>query len=425
MKNKNCVVLGAQWGDEGKGKIVDNLTTQAKHVVRYHGGNNAGHTLVVDNKKTVLHLVPSGILHAGVKCYIGAGVVLDPMELIKEMQEVKKQHKNLNFKNRLFICYNTNLILPVHIALDKARELAKKENKIGTTGRGIGPAYEDNVARRALRVGDLYGEKLKDQLVNLVKYYNQQLNLLGAEQVEAEVVYKQLVKVAKELKEYVADVPSLLEDAIKKNEMIIFEGAQGALLDINYGTYPFVTSSNCISASAAIGAGVPPQQLGKIIGVAKAYVTRVGSGPMPSELNDEIGEKIRQIGGEFGATTGRARRCGWIDLPALRRAIQLNGITEIAMTKLDVLDDFKEIKILTHYLINNKKEAMAPLGNIENIKPIFKTVKGWNTKTVNINNWKKLPKAARQYVKEIEKLLAVKVKIVSTGPGRDSTIIRK
>lgn len=434
MLNKNIVVIGAQFGDEGKGKIVDLLTQKAKHVARFHGGHNAGHTLVVNGIKTVLHIIPSGILHPHVNCYIGAGVVLSPQALIEEITFLEKN--NISFENRLFLAGNTTLILPIHSYFDVEQEKyrqAKLGQKIGTTGKGIGPSYEDNVGRRAIKLQDvlLSDEKLEAKLYNLIQSYSLKLSnidvLMSEENVKKEVktTLLALKEFKEKIKDRIADVPTLLFNAHKKREVIIFEGAQGSMLDVNFGTYPFVTSSSCLSSQASVGLGVSPHMLEHILGIVKAYATRVGNGVFPTELNNEIGEKIRAIGGEFGATTGRARRCGWIDLPSLRRAIQLNGIDSLCITKLDVLDSFEEIKVCTHYEIDGEKVFISPMGNeeMEKVTPVYVTLEGWNDNTKGVVLKENLPKLAQDYLQFLEREVKTPISIISTGPDRKETII--
>lgn len=416
----NTVIIGAQWGDEGKGKIVDVLAEKFQHVVRFHGGHNAGHTLWVNGKKTVLHLIPSGILHAKTKCYISSGVVLSISALKKEISGLEQA--GVNLAERLFVAKNTPLILSIHAEIDKKMEELRGASKIGTTGRGIGPAYEDFVSRRGLKVHHLFESSLIDRVKSLVNHYNATLNL----GLKEESVLEELSEYARIVEPYVADVSLLLNEAIIKNESILFEGAQGTMLDVSFGTYPFVTSSQCLASHAATGSGIGAKHLGEIIGVVKAYCTRVGSGPFPTELENETGERIRQIGGEFGATTGRARRCGWLDLPALRRAIQLNGIDSLSITKLDVLDTFDEIKVCTHYVdVFDNKIEITPLSieEIEELKPVYQTFKGWKSSTEKLKNWKDLPFEAQEYLNFVKQQLQVKIHSVSTGPERDSLIV--
>lgn len=424
QEKKNTVIIGAQWGDEGKGKIVDVLAEKFPHVVRFHGGHNAGHTLWVNGKKTVLHLVPSGILHKKAKCYIGSGVVVDLSALIEEMQSIKKA--KVDIEGRFFLSSNAPLILPIHPLLDKAGESAK-ENKIGTTGRGIGPAYEDFVSRRGLRVHHLYEKSFEERLDALLAYHSQGTHGKEIQALDKAELIKNIKKMAKQIKPFVADVPALLAKAIEKNEAILFEGAQGTMLDISYGTYPFVTSSQCVASHAATGSGVGAKHLHNVVAVTKAYCTRVGGGPFPTELDNDIGENLRQLGHEFGATTGRKRRCGWIDLPALRRAIALNGVDSLVLTKVDVLDTFSEIMVCTHYE-NSKGEKfnLSPfsLEELEGLKPVYKKFKGWKSSSADIKTWDGLPTKLQDYVVFLEKQLKTPISIVSTGQERDSFVQR-
>lgn len=429
----NVVVLGTQWGDEGKGKIVDLLTEDAKYVVRYQGGHNAGHTLVIDGEKTVLHLIPSGILRNNVKCIIGNGVVLSPDALIKEMTGL--QDRGVPVQERLFISEACPLILPYHIALDQAREAARGKKAIGTTGRGIGPAYEDKVARRGLRVGDLFdraafAEKLKE----VMAFHNFQLeNFYKVEPVSYDEVLEQAMGYADLLTSMVIDVTDELDSARKRGDKIMFEGAQGTLLDIDHGTYPYVTSSNTTAGGVAAGSGFGPRHLGYILGIAKAYCTRVGSGPFPTELydgqdkQDPVGKHLGTVGQEFGATTGRLRRTGWFDAVAMRRAIQINSITGFCMTKLDVLDGLEEIKICTGYqMADGSVLEVSPMAAdaYENITPIYETMPGWTETTFGAKSLDALPQAALDYIKRIEELTGVPVDIISTGPDRNETIVK-
>lgn len=415
----NTVIIGAQWGDEGKGKIVDVLAEKFQHVVRFHGGHNAGHTLWVNGKKTVLHLIPSGILHKDTKCYISSGVVLSISALNTEIK--KLEESGVVLVDRLFVAKNTPLILSIHAEIDKKMEELRGASKIGTTGRGIGPAYEDFVSRRGLKVHHLFENALLSRVTSLVNHYNNTLDL----ELEVDTIMNELNEYAKIIEPFVADVSLLLNEAIQRKEEILFEGAQGTMLDVSFGTYPYVTSSQCLASHAATGSGVGAKHLGQIIGVVKAYCTRVGSGPFPTELDNEIGERIRQIGGEFGATTGRSRRCGWLDLPALKRAIQLNGIDALSITKLDVLDTFDEIEVCTHYedVFENKVD-ISPLSIEENedLKPVFKVFKGWKTSTKGMTDWNQLPKEAQEYLEFVKESLNVEIHSVSTGPGRDELI---
>jgi adenylosuccinate synthase len=422
---KNVVVVGTQWGDEGKGKIVDWLTESAQGVVRYQGGHNAGHTLVIAGRKTVLHLIPSGILRDAVACYIGNGVVLSPEALIAEIDELEAA--GVQVADRLRISEACPLILPYHQALDNAREAARGENKIGTTGRGIGPAYEDKVARRALRLQDLLRPKrFADKLAELLDYHNFMLqHYYRWQPVDFKKVLDDSLAMAPRLEKLVADVPRALYEANKNGANLLFEGAQGTLLDIDHGTYPFVTSSNCVAGGAAAGAGVGPNMLHYILGITKAYTTRVGGGPFPTELWDDVGKHLATRGNEFGATTGRPRRCGWFDAAALKRSIQINGVSGLCVTKLDVLDGVEELKLCTGYKLDGKFSDILPVGaeEIARCEPVYETMPGWSESTVGLKALDALPASARRYLSRIEELCGVPVDIISTGPDREETIL--
>jgi adenylosuccinate synthase len=428
---KNVVVVGTQWGDEGKGKIVDWLTDHAQAVVRYQGGHNAGHTLVIGGKKTVLHLVPSGILREGVTCYIGNGVVLSPDALIKELDELKAA--GVDADARLRISEACPLILPYHQALDVAREAAKGAKKIGTTGRGIGPAYEDKVARRGLRVQDLLRPKrFAEKLGEVLEYHNFTLTkYLGAEAVDFQKVFDGAMALAPRLTKMIADVPRSLYEAHKSGANILFEGAQGTLLDIDHGTYPYVTSSNCIAGGASTGAGVGPGMLHYVLGITKAYTTRVGGGPFPTELydaidkQDPVGKHMATKGHEFGATTGRARRCGWFDAAALKRAIQINGVSGLCVMKLDVLDGIEEMKLCTGYKLDGEFTDILPVGadDLERCEPVYESMPGWSESTVGVKGFDGLPKNAQNYIRRMEALCGVPIDMISTGPDREETIV--
>ena len=423
--SKNVVVIGAQWGDEGKGKIVDWLTDHAQGVVRFQGGHNAGHTLVIGGKKTVLHLIPSGILRDKVACYIGNGVVLSPQALVEEIEMLEKA--GVEVRPRLKVSEACPLILPHHAALDQAREAAKGASKIGTTGRGIGPAYEDKVARRAIRLQDLFHpERFGVKLRELLDFHNFVLkNYLRAEAVDFQKTFDETLRLAERIKPMVADVPRLLYEAQKAGHNLLFEGAQGTLLDIDHGTYPYVTSSNCVAGAAAAGAGIGPQHLHYVLGITKAYTTRVGSGPFPTELDDEIGRQLASRGNEFGATTGRPRRCGWFDAAALKRSIQLNGVSGLGVTKLDVLDGMETVQLATGYRLNGEVSDILPVGaeELEECEPIYEEMPGWKESTVGLTGYAQLPKAAQNYLKRIERICGVPVDLISTGPERAQTIV--
>ncbi|WP_033366632.1 adenylosuccinate synthase [Bordetella sp. FB-8] len=423
--SKNVVVIGTQWGDEGKGKIVDWLAESVHGVVRFQGGHNAGHTLWINGKKTILRLIPSGIMHPHATCYIGNGVVLSPEALLKEIEELEAA--GLDVRSRLKISEICPLILPYHVAVDKAREAKKGEGKIGTTGRGIGPAYEDKIARRAIRVQDLFNPKLFDEkLAELLDYHNFVLTqYLGGEAISADQVRDQAMELAPAIAPMVADVSSLLWGVQQRGESLLFEGAQGALLDVDHGTYPFVTSSNCVAGTASAGAGVPPQSLHYVLGITKAYTTRVGSGPFPTELVDEIGTRLATIGKEFGSVTGRPRRCGWFDGAALKRSVRLNGVSGLCITKLDVLDGLEEIRLGVGYRVNGEFRDVLPYGAhaVAQAEPVFETLPGWSESTVGITEYAKLPDNARLYLERVAEVCGVPIDMVSTGPDRNETIV--
>ena len=422
---KNVVVIGTQWGDEGKGKIVDWLTDHAQGVVRFQGGHNAGHTLVIGGEKTILRLIPSGILHAGKACYIGNGVVLSPDALLKEIDELEAA--GVDVKSRLHISEACPLILPYHIAIDQAREAAKGAGKIGTTGRGIGPAYEDKVARRAIRLQDLFDPKrFSDKLEPLLDYHNFVLTqYLKAPAVSFSKTRDEALELAPRLAPMITDVSRALYDAGRAGKSLLFEGAQGALLDIDHGTYPYVTSSNCVAGAASAGAGVGPGMLHYVLGITKAYTTRVGSGPFPTELEDEAGDKLRKRGNEFGSVTGRPRRCGWFDAAALKRSMQINGVSGLCITKLDVLDGLETLRICTGYRIDGELTDMPPPGAeaMEKCEPVYESLSGWTQSTFGIKRLDDLPEAARGYLKRIEAICGVPVDMISTGPDREETIV--
>ena len=407
--NKGIAILGAQWGDEGKGKIVDLLTEKCNAVVRFQGGHNAGHTLVVDGKTTILHLVPSGILHKNVKCIIGNGVVLSLEALSEEIEILKKN--NIDVENKLLLSDGCPLILPIHIELDKAREIKKGKSKIGTTGRGIGPAYEDKISRRGIRLGDLSDqESLLDKVKELLDYHNFVLkNYYNVDTFNENEVYENLLLNYDKYKKFIIDVPEYINKAFQENKKILFEGAQGTLLDIDHGTYPFVTSSNTTVGGIFTGSGISPNKLDYIMAIVKSYTTRVGSGPFMTELYDGDGRMLSEKGHEFGATTGRERRCGWLDLVALRRSIIINGFTGICLTKIDVLDEFETIKVCIEY---------------KNNKPVYKDFNGWKSDISKIKNYQDLPEKAKIYISFIEDYLEVPIDIISNGPGRDQNIFK-
>ena len=424
---RNVVILGSQWGDEGKGKIVDLLTDKASVVARFQGGHNAGHTLVIDGKKTALHLIPSGILRSHVNCVIGNGVVVAPDALIKEIQMLEE--RGVKVRGRLKVSGSCPLILPYHIALDQAREAARGNAKIGTTGRGIGPTYEDKVARRGLRLSDLANiERFAEKLKEVMDYHNFALTeYYKADPVDFDQTLALVKEWAQVLLPMKADVTKILHDAREAGENILFEGAQGSLLDIDHGTYPFVTSSNTTAGSAATGSGFGPLYLDYVLGITKAYTTRVGSGPFPTELHCEIGRYLGEKGHEFGTTTGRERRCGWFDAVALRQAVRVNSISGICLTKLDVLDGLDEIKICVGYQDTDGSDAGMPMhaDDFENITPVYETMPGWSSVTVGVQKLEDLPEAAKNYIYRIEELTGAPVDVVSTGPDRVETIVLK
>ena len=423
----NVVVLGTQWGDEGKGKVVDLLTDKVGHVVRFQGGHNAGHTLVIEGKKTVLHLIPSGILRTGVQCYIGNGVVLSPDALMKEIEELEKA--GIPVREKLKLSYACPLILPHHIALDQAREIARGNAKIGTTGRGIGPAYEDKVARRGLRLGDLLDmDSLAVKLEELTAYHNFVLeHYLKSEPVSVEQTLATLKEQREILLPMMSDVCLTLHKAREKGESILFEGAQGSLLDIDHGTYPFVTSSNTTAGGTATGSGFGPLYLDYVLGITKAYTTRVGSGPFPTELDCEVGKHLGVKGHEFGATTGRKRRTGWFDAVAVKHAVQINSMSGMCLTKLDVLDGLEEVKICIGYQDAAGKQLDVPFDakGWDEIVPVYESLKGWSESTIGVQDFEKLPDNAKTYVKRIEELVGIPADIISTGPDRAETIVLK
>lgn len=420
------MVIGTQWGDEGKGKIVDLLTERAKYVVRYQGGHNAGHTLVVNGEKTVLHLIPSGILRENVISIIANGVVLAPDALMKEMKEL--EDRGVPVRERLRLSEACPLILPYHVALDNAREKARGSKAIGTTGRGIGPAYEDKVARRGLRVGDLFDKAtFAEKLKEIVEYHNFQLvNYYKEPAVDYQKTLDDIMAVADILTGMVIDVSDLLYKASQNNEFVMFEGAQGTLLDIDHGTYPYVTSSNTTAGGVATGSGLGPRYVNYVLGIIKAYSTRVGAGPFPTELFDEVGEFLREKGQEFGATTGRKRRTGWLDIVAINRAVQINSLSGFCMTKLDVLDGLEEVKICVGYRRpDGKVLETTPLAADEwdGLEPVYESMPGWKETTFGVKQRELLPQAALDYIKRVEDLTGIPVDIISTGPDRSETMI--
>lgn len=426
MQNNNIVIIGTQWGDEGKGKIVDWLTESAAAVVRFQGGHNAGHTLVINGKKTVLRLLPSGMMHAGVQCFIGNGVVISPEALIKEIKELEAI--GVNVRDRLKISEACPLIMPYHIAIDQARELKKGINKIGTTGRGIGPCYEDKVARRAIRVQDLFNPTIfKEKLAENLDFYNFQLeHYYKVATLDFDTIVNEVLNTyADDIKPMVSDVSRKLFNLNKEGHKVIFEGAQGTLLDVDFGTYPYVTSSNCVAGGASIGAGISPRMINYVLGIAKAYTTRVGSGPFPTELTDAVGQGLASRGNEFGSVTGRARRCGWFDAAALKRAVQINGVSGLCVTKLDVMDGMEEIKICVGYIRDGKEYDILPFGSdlVVNCEPVYETMAGWTESTAGLKTYAELPENAKIYLKRIEEIIETPIDIISTGPDRVETIL--
>ena len=422
---RNVVVIGTQWGDEGKGKIVDWLTDHVAGVARFQGGHNAGHTLVIKGRKTILRLIPSGILHENVTCFIGNGVVVSPEALMQEIGELEKV--GLEVTRRLRLSEICPLILPYHVAIDQARERAKGEAKIGTTGRGIGPAYEDKVARRAIRVQDLYArERFAAKLGEVLDYHNFVLrNYFHAETVDFQKTLDETLALAVKLKPMVADVSGEINTLIGEGKNILFEGAQAAMLDVDHGTYPYVTSSSCVAGQASAGTGVGPNQLHYVLGMAKAYATRVGAGPFPTELDDEVGEHLRVKGNEYGSVTGRPRRCGWFDAAALKRAVQLNGLSGICITKLDVLDGLDLVRVAVGYKIAGGTRDILPVGAeaLAICEPIYEEHRGWKESTLGIKSFDQLPKNAQGYLRRLEALVGAPVALISTGPDREETIV--
>ncbi|MCU4137240.1 adenylosuccinate synthase [Buchnera aphidicola (Sitobion miscanthi)] len=425
--NKNIVILGTQWGDEGKGKIVDYLTSDSSYVVRYQGGHNAGHTLVVNGKKTILHLIPSGLLHNNVIGVISNGVVVSPLELIKEINMLKKNHICIN--KRLFISRSSPLVLQYHIEMDIAREKKLGISALGTTGRGIGPAYEDKVARRALRIGDLKNEKnLSMRLEKIVSYYNHQLvSFYKQKPVDYKIVLRDLLPTIDVIYDMIKDTTNILHRAIKDKKKIVFEGAQGSFLDIDHGTYPYVTSSNSTIGGVLTGTGVGPKHLDYILGVTKAYSTRVGYGPFPTELFDNTDKHFSNKGHEFGSTTGRKRRTGWLDAVSLCQSVHINSLSGLCITKLDVLDGLNEIKICVAYRNVHTSEVISfsDIDDWENVTPIYETYPGWNRKTLGIKKLEDLPYEARNYLDRIEEITQIPIDIISTGPDRSDIILVK
>ncbi|QHG92577.1 adenylosuccinate synthase [Coxiella endosymbiont of Amblyomma sculptum] len=423
----NIVILGTQWGDEGKGKIVDILTEKVAAVVRFQGGHNAGHTLIIDGKKTVLRLIPSGILRKDVLCLIGNGVVLSPLALVEEINEL--ENKGIPVINRLKISAHCHLLLPYHTVLDKARETALGKKAIGTTGQGIGPAYEDKVARRGIRAVDLLlnSDLLLEKIRKATDYYNFQLKYYSQRPLDYVSIYNQLVKIREEISFLIGDVTALLYKFHQEKKHIIFEGAQGSLLDVDLGTYPYVTSSNTTAGAASTGSGFGPLYFDRVLGIAKAYMTRVGSGPFPTELKDANGRKMVKRGNEFGSVTGRPRRCGWFDTIVMRQSIRINSLTCIVLTKLDVLDEFTTVRLCIGYRCNGEilYESIFDRSLLEKCEPVYEEMSGWKMSTYGLTDYRQIPEEARNYIARIESLLSVPIVIISTGPERKHTIVRE
>lgn len=419
------IVVGSQWGDEGKGKVVDALGAQSELVVRYQGGANAGHTLIVDGKKTVLHLIPSGVLHPNTKCLIGPGVVLDIESVHAEIQSLKESG-HLADPSKLLISDQCTVLMPYHRLLDKAREEAAGSNKIGTTGKGIGPAYEDRASRKAILFGDLFfPNTLKDKVAKSLEEKNRLFSNYNLPHVDVDETVAQLSKLSELLKPYrCKDTSLVIDEAFRKNQNVLFEGAQGSLLDLLHGTYPFVTSSSTIAGSACVGAGAGPGHIQQVLGITKAYTTRVGSGPFPTELDCEIGKRMRDIGQEYGATTGRERRCGWLDLVALKYAIRVNGITRLALMKIDVLSGLDTLKVCTAYEVNGERVTELPVmhDELKIARPIYEDVPGWKEDLTKMTDLEDLPETCKSYVQLIEDFLQTKASVISVGPGREQTI---
>jgi len=422
---KNVVVIGTQWGDEGKGKVVDLLTDRAACVVRFQGGHNAGHTLVIEGEKTVLHLIPSGILREGVRCYIGNGVVLSPTALLEELEML--EGRGVPARERLGISEGCPLILPYHIALDQAREIARGNQAIGTTGRGIGPAYEDKVSRRGIRLGELLDPAhFENRLREVLEYHNFALeHYYKVDKVDFQKTLDEALAQAEQIAPMIVDVPGEMHQAAANGGSMLLEGAQGSMLDIDHGTYPYVTSSTTTAGGAASGSGIGPRDLDYILGIVKAYTTRVGSGPFPTELFDEDGEYLGAKGHEFGATTGRRRRCGWLDTVALRRTFQINSVTGLCITKLDVLDGLNTLKLCVGYKLDGEEIDIPPVGaeRFSRCEPIYIEMPGWSESTVETKSFGELPQNAQNYLKKIEEICGVPIDIISTGPDRDETMI--
>jgi adenylosuccinate synthase len=422
----SVVVVGLQWGDEGKGKVVDLLSAQADVVVRYQGGNNAGHTLVVNGEETVLHLIPSGALHDDTVCVIGGGVVVDPVALASELESLQARGL-MCAPERLMVSQEAHIILPYHKAIDQAREKARGKGKIGTTGRGIGPAYEDKIARTGLRMVDLVHEDhFRRRLQENLREKNAYLDaMLGQGALDYDAMVEELIACSRKLADRITDTSAWIDAAIRDGRRVLFEGAQGVLLDVDHGTYPYVTSSNTAAGAVTSGAGVAPKRIGRVIGITKAYCTRVGSGPFPSELDDEIGERLRREGGEFGATTGRPRRCGWFDAVVVRKSVRISGVDYLALTKLDVLSGMETLRVCTGYRLDGREIDYVPAlaDDLERVEPIYEDWPGWDGNLRGVRSRADLPETARRYIERLEELLATPVGILSVGPARDETIV--
>ncbi len=419
------VIVGCQWGDEGKGKVIDFLAHDADIVARYQGGNNAGHTVIVEDRKVILHLIPSGILHEGIKCVIGNGVVIDPEALVEEINMIEAA--GVNIDGRLLVSENAHMIMPYHRKLDQMMEARRGANKIGTTGRGIGCAYSDKVARHGIRMLALRNKDLFAQRVTeFSPFYQHLFESYGEEPWGVDDVVEEVWQTRDRILPLLADTVTVVNDALRQGQKVLAEGAQGILLDVDFGTYPFVTSSSPSPGGVCTGLGVSPMEVSKVVGVLKAYSTRVGAGPFVTELDDELGENLRKWGGEYGSTTGRSRRCGWFDCVPVRRSLQLGGITNIALMKLDVLDNLDEIKVCTHYIIDGKKVDLLPFGleDINTVEPIYETLPGWKSSLCEARSFEEFPEAAKAYVHRLETLLGVKMDFISVGPDRKETIFR-
>ncbi len=427
MRGRNIVVVGAQWGDEGKGKVVDLLTKNVAAVVRFQGGHNAGHTLVIGNEKTVLHLIPSGILHENVDCLIGNGVVLSPNAVLDEIAQLES--KGVEVRERITLSPACPLVLPYHVATDIAREKARGSEKIGTTGRGIGPAYEDKVARRGVRLGDLYyGQGFATKLADVMDYHNFMLEkYYNASTVDFQKTLDETSRLAEEIEPMIGDVPQILNDLNSRGKNLLFEGAQGALLDVDLGTYPFVTSSHTVAGAASVGSGFDPSRLDYVLGIVKAYSTRVGSGPFPTELFDGVGKYLADKGQEFGSTTGRPRRCGWFDAAAVKQVVKMTGLSGLCMTKLDVLDGLETVRVCTKYERSDEENVPTRFGSeyYSEVTPVYEDLPGWEESTAGARDFNDLPENAQSYIRRIEDLVGAPVAMISTGPDRLDTIVLK